>query len=81
VNGYLSDPFAGPSDPVFTKALLGSGTASATFIFFGGESGPFFTATDLRYDFDQTEPVPEPTTLLLVGAGTAIVAARRRRAR
>jgi hypothetical protein len=31
------------------------------------------------YDFQDTEPVPEPTTILLVGLGTAGIAARVRR--
>ena len=77
VNGYTSDPFNGPSDPVFTKSLVGGGTASATFIYYGGEGGPFFTATDLRYDFGDTSPVPEPATVVLGGLGAAILAARR----
>ena len=72
VNGYTSDPFNGPSDPVFTKSPVGGGTASATFIYYGGEGGPFFTATDLRHDFGETSPVPEPATVVLGGLGAAI---------
>lgn len=82
VNGYLIDPFTeGPSDPVFTKAFVGSGTAAARFIYADVEGGPFFTATDLRYDFGDAAAVPEPSTFLLGAVGATILAARRRRAR
>jgi hypothetical protein len=78
VKGYLVDPFVGGfTDPVFTKTLIGSGTASASF-FFDNSEGPIFTAHDLRYDFGDTAPVPQPATLLLSGVGSAVIALRRR---
>ena len=83
VSGYLIDPWVfGITEPVFTRTLTGGGTASATFIFarFSEEAdGVMFTATDLRYDFSDAAPVPEPATMLLCGAGTAFLMLRRRR--
>lgn len=83
VSGYLVSPFVFGNPPaVFTKTLSGQGTASATFIrVFTPETGPIFTATNLRYEFEEHAPVPEPTTWILVGAGLlgAMGAKRRRR--
>ena len=81
IAGFLIDPWEhGPTTPAFTKSLTGRGTASATFIFFdGGDEGrPSFTADDLRYDFEDPAAVPEPATLLLCGAGMAVMGVRRR---
>jgi len=80
IRGYVQDPFAvGFTDPAFTKTLTGHGIATGTFVF-NGEEGPFFNVTDLRYDFGETAPVPEPATFLLCGFGAAVLALRRRRA-
>jgi hypothetical protein len=81
VSGYILDPFVhGFTEPAFTKTLFGNGTASALFIYNNTER-PLFTATELRYDFGDPAPVPEPATLLLCGLGSAVLAARGRRRR
>jgi hypothetical protein len=81
VNGYVLDPFVhGFTEPAFTRMLTGSGTASATF-FHSSAEGSLFSATDLRYDFGDAAPVPEPATLLLCGLGTSLLACRGRRRR
>jgi hypothetical protein len=82
VSGYILNPFIhGFTEPAFTKTLGGNGTASALFLFNNSAETPLFTATELRYDFGDAAPVPEPATLLLCGVGTAVLAARGRRRR
>jgi hypothetical protein len=81
VRGYLENPFVvGFTEPAFVKTLTGNGIASATF-FFNNQEGPLFSVTDLRYDFGDSAPVPEPATFLLAGLGTAFLARRRARRR
>ena len=58
--------------------LLGGGTATLSF----APSVPFpgaFNLTSVRYEFDSAAPVPEPTSMLLIGSGLAGLAALRRR--
>ena len=81
MNGYLEDPLTRPSDapPLFTLDLTGSGKASASFIGLADdEHGRTFSlGSDMRYEFVQAQPVPEPGTLFLVGGAIAALAARR----
>jgi hypothetical protein len=89
MNGYLEHPLTRPSDalPIFTVNLGGGGRASARFFGLLDDNGARVYSVfpdSIRYEFTTSEPVPEPGTLLLVGAtlgglGLARAGARRRR--
>ena len=77
--------FANPNDvePVFSRQLVGTGTATARFGRIDGEGNLFHLLSDgLQYRFEATAaPVPEPTSMLLLGTGLAVVAVGRWRRR
>ena len=82
MNGYLEHPLTRPSDapPIFTVDLAGSGRASARFFGLIDENGARSFSVLPRspqYEFMQSQPVPEPGTLLLVGGAIGALAARR----
>ena len=62
--------------------LFGSGTVTATFIFVDDQPGitPFWALDDVSYGIE-APPVPEPTSLMLLGSGVLGLAASRRSAR
>jgi hypothetical protein len=62
-------------EALFTRALAGRGIGTISFIH---DAGDGLTADRIRYEFQQTDPVPEPGTLLLLGSGAAMAIARRR---
>ena len=65
----------GTGTPIFSGEVFGRGTA--TFQFVTAPNGASIVS-GATYDFNGDAPVPEPATLVLVGAGLAGVAARRR---
>ena len=60
--------------------LTGSGLASLTLAANGAAPGTFVVSS-ATYAFEDTAPVPEPMSLLLVGSGLAGIASLRRRRR
>ena len=72
LNTREGSPF---NPPLFTTMISGQGVATLTLR--EGVGGPgTYGVVSIRYDF---QPVPEPTTLLLFGAGLAGIIARSRR--
>lgn len=74
--------FANANDvePVFSRQLVGSGTATASFFPVSGEDNLFQLLSEgLQYRFEATAApvVPEPTSMLLLGTGLALVAVGR----
>lgn len=74
---------AGPNQdapPFFSYTMVGNGTVTATFVYVYFPEGPgSYSVVGLQYN--TTAPVPEPTTMLLLGTGMAGVAAKFRKRR
>ena len=68
------DPVSGDSTLTF---LTGHGSATINMIWNTAFGGAWQFERAL-YQFSASDPVPEPTTMLLVGSGVAALAARRR---
>jgi hypothetical protein len=86
--GLLTAPFLFTGDFAFEEdpttswrrvGLLGSGTARLMFTPYPGQPGAF-SLSSLQYEFSSA-PVPEPTSMLLIGSGLAGLTAVRRRRR
>jgi hypothetical protein len=73
VTGYGDPSRTGPA--LFTLELAGSGNA---FTWFFGQDGRYFHDIDIDYHFAATDPVPEPSTMVLLGTGLIGLLQRRR---
>lgn len=65
--------------PLFSTELRGAGVVRAAFSNYPPETG--IRILQLDYHLDNSEPVPEPGSMLLFGTGVAWVAARWRKRR
>jgi hypothetical protein len=76
VSGTLSIVNLQTGAPLFNDGVFGSGTATWQFVTTptGGS-----IVSGVTYEFSEGPPVPEPTTMLLIGTGLAGIAAIRRR--
>jgi hypothetical protein len=94
---FVAPPFDGDNDAIVTTPftfmgrfdlanqpttfMTGRGTATVRLTRGEGIDNQAWDGASVRYDFEGAAPVPEPATMILVGAGLAGVAAVRRRRR
>ena len=77
-NGSFAYPSAPNNSLQQGPPLIGHGIASVTLAPWGDPTFPdAFTVSALRFDFQDTEPVPEPASLPLMASGLGYLAGRR----
>jgi hypothetical protein len=77
--GHLSHTVS--SGAGFMQPLSGRGTATLALGPFTPDLGQMWEVRSATYNFTSAEPIPEPATLLLLGAGLAGAVGVRRKAR
>jgi hypothetical protein len=78
ISGYRDPDF---TSLAFSLPLRGMGRAHTLFIYDAGRQAHFPEEGQIAYDFSPAHPVPEPATLLMLGAGLSAIEARRWRKR
>jgi hypothetical protein len=79
LSGEVIDPITGQP---LRESLVGGGTATLSLHRIGGPGSGLppawgFTASQYQFDPIPVDPIPEPGTLMLTGAGLAAIVARR----
>ena len=80
--GYTVAP-GDTTPPAFAFNVSGSGTAVMTLQLLGqlADGSGFYRPTSINWTFEPPSPVPEPTSIVLLGTGLAAAVLRRSRAR
>ena len=76
--GIFTYPFIPSTELPASVSLLGSGTATVNLAW---HTDGFWIFDNARYEFQSASAVPEPGTLLLIGAGAVTTLVQRRRQR
>ena len=76
--GIFNYPINPPTEPPASLSLLGSGTATVNLAW---HTDGYWIFENARYEFQSASAVPEPGTLLLIGAGAVTALVQRRRLR
>jgi hypothetical protein len=77
-NGSVQTPIDDATGMYATVFLTGRGNATINMIW-NTTAGGAWQFENALYQFSATDPVPEPTSMLLVGSGIAALTLRRRR--
>lgn len=80
-NGVFTYPFDPALPGARTEQLFGHGLATVNLFWLESIGAWNFTGATYTFSPEQIDPIPEPATMMLTGAGLAIIARRLRRRR